>query len=116
MTAPTICPAGHFCNSANLEAAQQCAAGTYSPVTGLIQSSSCVPCKEGYYCNAGTTNPTLKCTAGYYCPSKAIAAIPAATTYAMGSTTGGKCPTGYMCPAGTEAPIPCPVGKYQDLT
>ncbi|CBZ50354.1 hypothetical protein NCLIV_008255 [Neospora caninum Liverpool] len=61
------CPAGGFCPE-GATANSPCPAGTYNPLPGGRDASSCMPCPQGQYCLGTTsTTPDGDCEDGYIC-------------------------------------------------
>ncbi|PFH32688.1 GCC2 and GCC3 domain-containing protein [Besnoitia besnoiti] len=61
------CPAGGFCPEGATTNAP-CPAGTYNPLPGGRDASSCLPCPAGQYCLGTTsTTPDGNCNDGYIC-------------------------------------------------
>ena len=97
-----ICPRGFYCTNATSNPTP-CPIGTYSNMTGLLNSNQCTPCDGGYYCNdTGQTEPSGLCSPSYYCP--------------LGSSSYMQeiCPSGFVCPEGTHIPTGCPIGSYSN--
>ncbi len=86
--APTPCPAGTYCDTANLHSSRICPKYYYCPGT---QRTAAAACPAGYYCDAeGISSLTnYKCPAGSYCPSSA-------------TTTPTNCPANSYCVAGSS--------------
>jgi len=100
---PVTCPAGSYCDVAQLTAAKPCAGGRYGATSGLTASSCSGPCDAGYICPPGSSvSYAIPCPEGNYCPS--------------GSTNTMICPAGYYCPYESGTPTPCPQGTYNDST
>ena len=107
------CPSGgYYCESGS-STPQRCPVGRYAkPGRNKLKSANeCDICDPGHYCAYGNqTEVTGKCAAGYYC--KEGSSVPKPTN----NNVGGKCFTGYYCREGSSWPIPCPAGKYNNVT
>lgn len=116
-----LCPPGHYCASGSAKPTP-CPSGKYNNNYGKSSAGDCTSCPSGFYCPLGATFP-VQCSAGDNCAAGG-ASTSSAVTCAAGTYSGGKaasgscrtCPTGYYCPAASSFPIPCPAGKYNDLT
>ena len=115
---PVLCSVGSYCPvNATM---QSCPAGTYNPVAGASNSSSCLSCPAGYLCSASgqSTFTTTVCPAGYYCTAGVALPIPCpGSTYqpTPGRTSVTQCltcPQGFYCENATVTPQPCPGGNY----
>ena len=132
------CPAGYLCDTANLQAPNDCdpgyycpaqtssvsnekiacPAGTYNDRKNIGSVEACTPCPVGKWCAAATTaeSAASDCDAGFFCPYGSSAANGYTTDYEFGKAASGKCPAGYTCAAATIAPTPCPVGQFQAVS
>lgn len=101
-----LCTAGHFCRNGT-HTPWPCPPGTYNPVRGASNETSCLACPPGKYCNGtGLVKPSGDCDAGYFCALGASLPKPL-------DSSGGICPTGKYCPVGSERPLGCPEGTYR---
>jgi hypothetical protein len=99
-----ICPIGHYC-PAGTKAPIACPIGTYNPVFGAGNITSCNKCSAGHACpTSALPRPSRNCSAGYYCPGGQVSPRP----YAF------HCPIGFYCPAGSPGPLRCQAGTYSN--
>ena len=107
------CPAGAFCDSANLSSPLLCGPGTFSDSTGM---SECKICPAGYYCPGNGSSSPLLCPVGSYSHQTGLAAeCPACDLgfFCPNATTKEQCTrAGDYCPANSFASTPCPAGSY----
>lgn len=104
------CPQGFYCPS-RLAAPIACPKGTYGNMTGLQSLSECWACDGGKFCDqAGLSSPAGLCDPGFYCVNGATTSQPAQ------GLTGGPCPAGGYCPQGSSFSLPCPAGRYQNVS
>lgn len=116
----SICPVGHYCNSATATASDAkacghvsfyCPAGSESPNnsqpgyytvggTPITRHAQRI-CPMGYWCNTGVKQ---LCSAGYFGSSEGLST----------KQCSGICPAGYFCPPGTKngKQHPCPLGLF----
>lgn len=97
------CPRGHYCREGTADPSA-CPKGTYSPILGSWNITTCIACGAGYYCNETAIHTlTALCTAGFYCPAGVtVPTLP--------------CTAGHYCPTGSHEPVACPAGSYQNET
>ena len=73
------CPAGYYCEvGITRDNMPSCPGGTYSNVTGAVDSYDCTECEPGFYCDPDVTDrsqPTGPCWGGYYCTGSAAVPI-----------------------------------------
>ena len=101
-----VCPVGHYCPHGS-GVPFPCPAGSYQPLVGQANSSSCIPCDPGFYCKGvGLSNITGQCSAGYFCT------LGASTLQPVDGLTGDICPVGYYCVEQSASPEPCEPGTY----
>ncbi|WAR09797.1 hypothetical protein MAR_034873 [Mya arenaria] len=128
------CPRGGYCLKGAIEALP-CPKGTYSNITGAVDTSECTICDPGYYCSSvAGGEPTGPCAAGFYCEQEAsspyqFSATPGhftlegaraqeecpIATYAPyhNSSSCTTCPAGFYCPdKAMNYTIICPLGTY----
>ena len=70
-TTGELCPAGKYCESGTHPGnIRGCPGGTYSNVTGAVDSYDCTECEPGWYCSYSDPDrgsPTGMCDPGCYC-------------------------------------------------
>ena len=138
---PEACPPYHYCPNGTV-APLVCPNGTHttSNLTGLSQSSDCLPCPRGFFCLNGVTtdkcnggylcltgsdipNPTdgirgRICRLGYYCPPGALEEQKCPPGLVVGEEGSAsindcqRCPAGYVCTIDSTVPQPCEAGYY----
>ena len=117
MTAPNLCPAGHYCPAYSYYTASslfyekiRCPAGTYNPSEGEKDINGCLACPTGKYCGSeGLIAASGDCSIGYFCDQYADSPTPQ-TPNIYGYY--GPCPAGYYCASGASSAVPCPIGTY----
>ena len=84
-----------------------CPEGKFTLLLSATILEDCKDCPAGWYCSADATLgiKMTKCPAGVLCTGGAKTAAGNAI-----------CPIGYYCPIGSSSGIPCPPGKYCDIT
>ena len=99
-----ICPQGYYCPAGTKYGIEYpCDPGTYNPLKGAHNNSSCLLCPGGFYCEGyGNKGVTGKCYGGYYCPGGSKSPMP--SIY--------KCQPGYFCPNGSSEMRKCSGGSY----
>ncbi|CBY39199.1 unnamed protein product, partial [Oikopleura dioica] len=104
---PKACEVGFYCPQ-RIADPIPCAAGYYSNVTGLYESSQCKECPAGHFCEGRDHIET--CEAGYFCRRRATTSK--GSNMSIDQFGNGQCPRGFYCEAATILPIPCAPGSY----
>ena len=106
-------------------APEPCPPGTFNPLVGQGNETSCQLCTSGTTCSRqGLINPDLPCAPGHYCPGGNYNTTQypcVAGTYTdwdnlTRAEDCDKCPPSVACPAGTGGiqtpPVPCAKGYF----
>ena len=105
-----ICPVGHYCQEGS-KTPVPCSPGTYQPLLGQTNASSCVACDAGTFClNPGQSAVTGNCSMGYFCSGGAYTSQP------TDGITGDICPEGFFCEESSAFPTQCEPGTYSNST